>query len=149
MSSTVAPCPVTAVYSLLREPSLALLWTHGYTLHVRSPSHAGILPLDRGSAHGRRAKTSRVSRRSIRNRSIGIEYLYGRRALFPSPRSRFSRRPSWGILVALRRERGRYPYMGPWAHRPNWSVRTVALTRKINSAGKMKRWERALSANQG
>jgi hypothetical protein len=41
MSSTVAPCPVTAVYSLLREPSLALLWTHGYTFHVRSPSHAG------------------------------------------------------------------------------------------------------------
>ena len=61
---------------------------------------------------------------------------------------RLLRRPSWGILVALR-ERGRYPYMGPWAHRPNWSVRTVTPTRKINSAGKMKRWERALSANQG
>ena len=27
---------------------------------------------------------------------------------------RLLRRPSWGILVALR-ERGRYPYMGPWA----------------------------------
>ena len=46
MSSTVAPCPVTAVYSLLREPSLALLWTHGYTFHVRSPSHAGNITWD-------------------------------------------------------------------------------------------------------
>ena len=41
MYSTVALSPVTAVYSLLREPSLALLWPHGYTLHVRSPSQAG------------------------------------------------------------------------------------------------------------
>ena len=54
MSSTVALSPVTAVYSLLREPSLALLWTHGYTFRVRSPSQAGILPLNRGSAHGSR-----------------------------------------------------------------------------------------------
>jgi hypothetical protein len=42
-----APSPVTAVYSLLREPSLALLWTHGYTFRVRPPSYVGILPLNR------------------------------------------------------------------------------------------------------
>ena len=48
MSSTVAPCPVTAVYSLLREPSLALLWTHGYTFHVRYPSQVGNVTLGPG-----------------------------------------------------------------------------------------------------
>ena len=67
MSSTVAPCPVTAVYSLLREPSLALLWTHGYTFHVRSPSPRVILPLDRGSAHGSRQPCAAESKKEAGN----------------------------------------------------------------------------------
>ena len=63
MSSTVALSPVTAVYSLLREPSLALLWTHGYTFHVRYPSPRVILPLDRGSAHGSRQPCAAESKK--------------------------------------------------------------------------------------
>ena len=68
MSSTVALSPVTAVYSLLREPSLALLWTHGYTFHVRYPSHARILPLDRGSAHGSRQPRAAESKKEAGGR---------------------------------------------------------------------------------
>jgi hypothetical protein len=58
MSSTVALSPVTAVYSLLREPSLALLWTHGYTFHVRSPSQAGNITFGPGLG----ARESAISR---------------------------------------------------------------------------------------
>ena len=45
MSSTVAPSSMTSVYSLLREPSLALFWTHLITPSTYGPSYAGILPI--------------------------------------------------------------------------------------------------------
>ena len=69
MSSTVAPCPVTAVYSLLREPSLALLWTHGYTFHVRSPSHAGNITW--GATHGSRQPRASEGKKRGRGVSLG------------------------------------------------------------------------------
>jgi hypothetical protein len=34
---------------MFSEPSLALFGTHAYTFHIRPPSYANILPLDRGS----------------------------------------------------------------------------------------------------
>ena len=43
-----APSPVTTVYSLLREPSLALLWTQDCTFYVYGLSLGSILSLEPG-----------------------------------------------------------------------------------------------------